>query len=64
MDLVWEFHGRWIQLGESEETDFRLLVAAVELINDVVFEAVTLVTWRLLLAYQTERLSNQDDTYY
>ena len=50
LNLFMEFQGNWIQLGESEETDFRLLVAAL-LINDVVFEAVTLVAWRLLLAY-------------
>ena len=60
-DLFLEYHGRWIQLGESEETDFRLLVGAVELINDVVFEAVTLTAWRLFLAYQTERLAREDE---
>jgi hypothetical protein len=49
-DLWLEFGGRWVQLGESEETDFRLLVAAVELINDVVFEALTITAWRSLLA--------------
>ena len=60
-DLFLEYHGRWIQLGESEETDFRLLVGAVELMNDVVFEAVTLTAWRLVLAYQTERLAREDE---
>jgi hypothetical protein len=57
LDLLLEFD-RWVQLGESEETDFRLLVALVELVNDVFFEAVTITSWRLYLAYQAERSSN------
>jgi hypothetical protein len=57
IDLLLEF-GRWVQLGESEETDFRLLVAIVELVNDVFFEAVTITSWRLYLANQAERSAN------
>jgi len=57
LDLLSEF-GRWVQLGESEETDFRLLLAAVELINDIFFEAITLITWRLFLASQSRRPSS------
>ena len=56
VDLFLEY-GRWVQVGESEEIDFRLLVAIVELINDVVFEASTISVWRLFLAYQTERMA-------
>lgn len=52
LDLLFEF-GRWVQPGESEAVDLRLLTAAAELINDVFFEAVTLLTWRLFLARQT-----------
>jgi hypothetical protein len=57
IDLLLEF-GRWVQLGESEDTDFRLLVAIVELVNDVFFEAVTITFWRLYLANQAERSEN------
>jgi hypothetical protein len=57
IDLLFEF-GRWVQLGESEDTDFRLLVAIVELVNDVFFEAVTIASWRLYLANQAERSAN------
>lgn len=49
IDLLVEF-GRWIQLGESEVTDRRLLVAASELLLDVGFEALTLTSWRLYRA--------------
>jgi hypothetical protein len=58
VDLFLEY-GRWVQVGESDDIDFRLLVAAVELINDVFFEAVTISAWRLYLAYQTERMANE-----
>ena len=56
IDLFLEFK-RYVQVGESEDIDFRLLVALVEVINDVVFEAVTIATWRIFLAFQTERMS-------
>lgn len=52
IDLLLEF-GRYVQWGESEETDRRLLVAAVEVINDIFFEAVTLTSWRLYRASKT-----------
>jgi hypothetical protein len=45
-DLYFEMGG-YVQLGESPETDARILTAAVEVINDVVFEASTLILWRL-----------------
>jgi len=57
IDLLAEF-GRYVQLGESEETDRRLLVATSELINDVFFEAVTLTSWRLYRASFTANASN------
>jgi hypothetical protein len=56
IDLFLEY-GRYVQVGESDDIDFRLLVAVVEVINDIVFEAVTIAAWRLFLAYQTERMS-------
>lgn len=49
IDLLLEFK-RYVQFGESEETDLRLVVATVELINDVVFEAVVLSSWRIIHA--------------
>jgi hypothetical protein len=55
IDLFLEYK-RYVQVGESDDIDFRLLVALVEVINDVVFEAVTITSWRLFLAYQTERM--------
>ena len=56
IDLILEYR-RYVQVGESDIIDFRLLVALVEVINDVVFEAVTIASWRLFLAYQTERMA-------
>jgi hypothetical protein len=54
LDLLSEF-GRNVQPGESEETDLRLLIAIVELINDIVFEAISIMLWRLYLARQSEK---------
>jgi hypothetical protein len=51
IDLLIEFRGRYVTLGESDETDFRLLVAYVEVINDVVWEGLALVSWRIAHAY-------------
>lgn len=48
-------HFGYVQPGDSPETDFRLQVAVVELTNDIVFEAVSLLGWRLYLAKQSER---------
>jgi hypothetical protein len=49
MDLLIEF-GRFVQPGESGDTDLRLLTAIVEVLNDIVFEAGALVYFRLYLA--------------
>ena len=49
MDLLLEF-GRYVQYGESEQTDLRLLVATVEVINDIFWEAVIMSSWRLIHA--------------
>ena len=48
-------HYGYVQWGDSEATDFRLRVALVEGINDVFFEAITLLTWRLYVAYQSSK---------
>jgi hypothetical protein len=45
-DLLLEY-GRYVQVGESDEIDFRILKAIVEVINDVVFEAGVLSVWRI-----------------
>ena len=49
VDLLLEFK-RYIQFGESEETDFRLLLASVEVINDIFFEALVISSWRIIHA--------------
>jgi hypothetical protein len=58
IDILTEF-GRYVQFGESDDVDFRLLLASVEVVNDIVFEALTITAWRLFLAYQTERMANE-----
>ena len=52
IDLLVEY-GRYVQPGESEEIDVRLLNAIVEVINDVVFEAGVLSAWRIYRASLT-----------
>jgi hypothetical protein len=54
IDLFAEF-GRYVQPGESEEIDLRLLSAVVELINDIIFEASCITSSRLFLAFMTAR---------
>ena len=55
MDLFVEFGFQFIQYGDSPETDFRIVVAVIEVVNDVVFEAVTLFVWRMFLALQQQQ---------
>ena len=57
-DLLLEYRGVFVQPGDSPEIDLRILTGAVEVINDVFFEALCLVTWRLFLARQTATNSN------
>lgn len=52
LDLLLEF-GRWVQLGESDAIDFRLVRASVEVLNDIVFEAGVVGSWRLYRASLT-----------
>eukprot|EP00584_Thalassiosira_punctigera_P000966 CAMPEP_0172538544 /NCGR_PEP_ID=MMETSP1067-20121228/9915_1 /TAXON_ID=265564 ORGANISM="Thalassiosira punctigera, Strain Tpunct2005C2" /NCGR_SAMPLE_ID=MMETSP1067 /ASSEMBLY_ACC=CAM_ASM_000444 /LENGTH=319 /DNA_ID=CAMNT_0013324061 /DNA_START=116 /DNA_END=1075 /DNA_ORIENTATION=- len=49
LDLLAEFGG-YVQYGESDETDFRLLVATVEVINDIFWEALVIGSWRIIHA--------------
>jgi len=49
VDLLLEFK-RYVQFGESEETDFRLFLASVEVINDIFFEAMVISSWRIIHA--------------
>mmetsp|Transcript_21288 Transcript_21288/g.32451 ORF Transcript_21288/g.32451 Transcript_21288/m.32451 type:complete len:294 (-) Transcript_21288:1014-1895(-) len=53
-DLFLEY-GRYVQPGESEEIDLRLLTALVELINDIFFEFAALFGWRIYRASVTVR---------
>lgn len=58
LDLLLEFK-RNVQFGESEETDFRLLVCIAELINDIVFEAAVLSSWRIIHAGFMSNVNNR-----
>ena len=49
-DLLLEYNCRFVQLGESDETGFRLLVAVLEVINVIFWEALVLCTWRIVHA--------------
>ncbi|KAL7543412.1 hypothetical protein ACHAXR_013034 [Thalassiosira sp. AJA248-18] len=49
LDLLLEFK-RYVQYGESGETDLRLLVATVEVINDIFWSACVIGSWRLIHA--------------
>lgn len=54
VDLLFEF-GRYVQLGESETIDVRLLQAYIEVINDIAFEVLAVVPIRLFLAASIAR---------
>mmetsp|Transcript_34036 Transcript_34036/g.80128 ORF Transcript_34036/g.80128 Transcript_34036/m.80128 type:complete len:251 (-) Transcript_34036:41-793(-) len=47
IDLYQEMGG-YVQFGDSPETDLRINLALIELINDIFFEATTLLSWRIL----------------
>ena len=49
VDLLLEFK-RYVQFGESDETDFRLFLAGAEVINDIFFEALIISSWRIIHA--------------
>jgi len=61
LDLVQEFRGQLVQLGDSPETDARLLLAAREVAQDVAFEAATLISWRLAYAASTRSTNGRDE---
>ena len=46
IDLYQEFHG-YVQLGESALIDARIYRALVEVVNDIFFEFMVLLSWRL-----------------
>lgn len=50
LDLLSEFGGRYVQYGESDETDLRLVIATVEVINDIFWEALVIGSWRIIHA--------------
>jgi len=62
VDLLLEF-GRYVQPGESPEIDLRLLNAITELVNDVVFEALVLSSWRIYRASLTEDAEGRPSNY-
>jgi hypothetical protein len=59
VDLLLEFKGQYVSFGESEETDFRLFLASVEVINDIVFEALVISSWRTIHANFMSTPSNR-----
>lgn len=62
IDLLLEY-GRYVQPGESEAIDFRLLNAIVEVINDIVFEAGVLSAWRIYRASLTANADGRPPDY-
>lgn len=54
LDLLLEF-GRWIQLGESQETDRRIITAFFEVASDIFFEATAISSLRFYLAWSTAK---------
>lgn len=49
--------GGYVQLGESPESDRRILIAADEVTKDIFFEATVLLSWRIIR-------SKLDDTFF
>ena len=47
-DLYQDFGQKYVQWGDSPETDIRIYRALVEVINDIFFEFVVLLSWRLV----------------
>lgn len=47
IDLYFDMGG-YYQIGDTAETDIRIFRALVEVINDIVFEFITILPWRLL----------------
>ena len=62
IDLFLEF-GRRVELGESPETDVRLVKAIIELANDIFFEAIILGGWRLYRASLTGNADGRPPNY-
>ncbi len=58
LDLLLEYRGNIVTVGMSDEIDFRLLLATVEVINDIVWEAVVITTWRL---WHANFMSNEEN---
>lgn len=47
-DLYGDFGNTYVQWGDSPETDLRIYRALVEVINDIFFEFVVLLSWRIV----------------
>eukprot|EP00559_Dactyliosolen_fragilissimus_P002567 CAMPEP_0184867178 /NCGR_PEP_ID=MMETSP0580-20130426/25302_1 /TAXON_ID=1118495 /ORGANISM="Dactyliosolen fragilissimus" /LENGTH=284 /DNA_ID=CAMNT_0027367271 /DNA_START=66 /DNA_END=920 /DNA_ORIENTATION=+ len=63
LDLLREYGGQYVQFGQSDETDVRLLSALVEVINDVFFEGIVLGSWRIYRASLTGDPSGRPPNY-
>ena len=49
LDLYMDLGG-YVQYGEAPESDVRILTATIELLNDIVFEAIILLSYRIYRA--------------
>lgn len=58
-DLLLEYRGNIVSVGMSDEIDFRLLLATVEVINDIVFEGLVITAWRLWHATFMSNVENR-----
>uniref|UniRef100_A0A7S2R781 Uncharacterized protein n=1 Tax=Eucampia antarctica TaxID=49252 RepID=A0A7S2R781_9STRA len=50
LDLFFQFNGHFVEFGQSEQIDIRLLRASSEVFYDILFEAIVLTSWRLYRA--------------
>ena len=57
LDLLLEYKG-YVTFGMSDEIDFRLLVATVEVINDIVWEGLVIAAWRM---WHANFMSNEEN---
>jgi len=58
LDLLLEYRGNIVTVGMSDEIDFRLLLATVEVINDIVWEGLVISAWRI---WHATFMSNEEN---
>ena len=60
LDLLLEYRGNIVTVGMSDEIDFRLQLASVEVINDIVFEGLVITAWRI---WHATFMSNEENRW-